>query len=262
MKKSVLFISTSLTGLLGISTLAIADEVDFAKAYVMPNPTSTKELRIGGVAIHSGNATVINWLLLSFNPAGTDNKKATFDVLQAGAQATEPELLQQRLRDTVWSGTYQSTSNIYLTELQFTTVQNGFVGGQITHKTADPEAANLLRADVAGTIVTQYLMDLKGDGQFTWVNADEVKTQGTIPPSNTRYLINLRRLRGLEYRHTSSSWSSQSEYRLTLENNKLTGSVGTPPEKIGKDDGLTGNGVITLEQVPPTNLSPAPILLE
>ncbi len=237
-----------------------ADDVDFSKAYVIPNPASSKELRVGGVVVRSGDATTINWMLLGFNPEGLEDKPF-FNVLQAGAQASEPELLEQQLRDTVWSGTYQSVNNLYLTELQFKTIQNGLIAGEIVHKTADPEVSNLLRAEVAGNIVTQYLLDVKGDGQLVWVNANEVKYEGFIPPTNIRYLITLTRLRGIEFRHTSSSWGSQSEYRLTLENNKLAGSVGTPADRYGKDE-WTGLGLMSLERMPPPSPPVAPILLE
>lgn len=245
---------------LGLPNFVWADAVDFSKAYVIPNPASSKELRIGGVAVRSDEVTAINWVLLGFNPEGPEGKPV-FNVLQAGAQVSEPEWLEQQLRDTVWAGTYQSVNNLYLTELRFKTVQNGLIAGEMVHKTADPEASNLLRAEVAGNIVTQYLLDVKGDGQWVWVNANEVKYEGFMPPSNIRYLITLKRLRGLEFRHTSSSWGSQSEYRLTLENNKLAGSVGTPSERYGSDE-WTGLGLISLEQVAPPTPPVAPILLE
>jgi len=255
MKKTTL--SLLLINCLNFPALTLAQgEVDFSKAYIMPS-SSPKELKIGGVGVREGETTVMNWLLLGFNPEGPESKPI-FNILQAGAQTAAPELLEQQLRDTVWSGTYQATNNLYLTELRFKVVQNGFIAGEITHKTADPEASNLLRAEVAGTIVTQYFLDVKNDGILTWVNANEVTYEGFIPPSQIRHLINLKRLRGLEYRHTSSSWGAHSEYWMALENNKLTGSVGTPPAAYQNgEEELTSVGLITLEAVPAV-VSPPP----
>lgn len=234
----------------------LADEVDFSKAYVMPNPSSSKELKIGGIIVHSGPDTLMNWVLLNF-----DAEKRIFNVKNSELQGSDAELLEQRLRGTTWSGTYQSLSNVYLTELQFKMVQNGFVGGEIIHKTADPEASNFLRTDVIGNIVTQYFVDLKGNGELVWVNQDELKYQTPAPPpAYVRHLIRLKRAQGREYRHTTGSWGTQTEYRMTLENNLLLGSVGTPPDRYSSHDDLTNSGTLSLEEIPPVTILPPPIL--
>jgi len=238
-----------------VITPILAEEVDFSKAYVMPSATA-KELRVGGIAVHNGNETLINWVSLNFNA-----ETRTFNVKEAMPQVSDAELLEQRLRGTVWSGTYKSPSNLYLTELTFKIVQNGFITGEMVHQTADPEATNLLRVEVAGKIFTQYFLDVKGNGELVWVNESELKYGVPPPPSNVRQVIRLKRIRSIEHRHTTSSWGSQSEYWMTLENNRLVGSVGTPPDRYGGSEELTNPGVIDLEEVLPPVTAPAPILL-
>ncbi|MBE9561748.1 MAG: hypothetical protein IMF12_02625, partial [Proteobacteria bacterium] len=48
-------------------------------------------------------------------------------------------------------------------------------------------------------------------------------------------------------KHSSSSWGTFNEYRLTLENGKIIGNVGKPAEKYSDKDSLTGNGRIILK---------------
>ena len=234
----------------------LADEVDFSKAYVMSDAPSSKELKVGGIIVHSGPDTLINWVLLAFDP-----EKRIFNVTNSALQGSDAEFLEQRLRGTTWSGTYQSLSNIYLTELKLTTVQNGFVGGEIIHRTPDPEASNFLKVEVTGSIITQYYVDLKGNGELVWVNQDELKYKAPAPPPGfVRHLIDLKRGRGIEYRHNTGSWGTNSEYRMTLENNKLVGGVGIPPDRYSNNDDLINSGSITLEEVLPVVTTPPPVL--
>ena len=269
MKSIIILIS-----LIGFNnTLALASEVDFDNTYISSQSPSTREgdrtappvLRISGLkTIDTRNEELIlsNWtLILGFNP---DN--ATFHILDAQLQNHfEPELLQQRLRGTTWKGEYKTSKNLYTTELQFKSVQNGFIGGEITHSTQDePEPSSFLHAKVIGDIITQYLIDEKGDGELDWVDAEryqeivttineanegnEAEDRTPLPPIlDTRQLIRLKRARSIgNTRHASSRWGSHNEYRLTLENNTLSGNVGSPPETFGTKDVLTGNGLIEL----------------
>ncbi len=270
--KSVIIL-ISLIGFLNTATLA--SEVDFSKTYISSQSLSLGEgdktdppvLRISGIKTintHNDELILSNWtLILGFNP-----DDATFKILTAQPQDHfEPELLQQRLRGTTWKGEYKTAKNLYTTQLQLKSVQNGFIGGEITHLTKDePEPSSFLHAKVVGDITTQYLIDEKGDGDLDWVDVEryqeivttineanegkEGEDRTPIPLiSNTRQLIRLKRTRSIgKPIHASSRWGSHNEYRLTLENNTLIGNVGSPPESFGTQDVLTGNGLIELTQ--------------
>ena len=120
---------TALSLVVLLNTWVLAAEVDFSKVYIdeveiPPSPT----LRIGGVETiesHYDEVAVFNWkLLLGFNP---DN--ATFYVKDAQLQNYfADQLLQQRLRGTIWKGDYKTAKNVYSTELRLISVQNGFIG--------------------------------------------------------------------------------------------------------------------------------------
>ena len=262
--------------ILFLNTLALASEVDFSKTYISSESSSLREgdrtespvLRLSGLkTIDRQNDDIIlsNWrLILGFNP---DN--GTFHVQEAQLQNHfEPELLQQRLRGTTWKGEYKTAKNLYTSELQFKSVQNGFIGGEVIHSTQDePEPSSFLHATVTGDITTQYLIDEKGEAELDWVNVEqyqeivikiheanegkEAEDRTPIPPIlDTRQLIRLKRTRSIDNiskpTHASSRWGSHNEYRLTLENDKLIGNVGLPPDSFGTKDVLTGNGLIEL----------------
>ena len=86
----------------------------------------------------------------------------------------------------------------------------------------------------------------------------------SIPPIlNARHLIHFKRSQSLgNPRHPTARWGSNNEYRLTLENDRLFGNVGTPPESYGEKDVLTGIGEIELTLVVPEEVAPAPPTLE
>lgn len=244
--------------LITLFTLSIpcswAQDINFSRAYILPSQ-STQQLKIAGIEVRSGDELLINWVLLGF-----DAENRVFSILQAGAQTSDAEWLAQRLRDTVWSGIYETATNLYLTELRFLSVHDGLIMGEMTHQTADPEATHFLRCTVAGEILTQYFVER--EGKFIWVNANEVNYQGSFPPAHTRHLLRLKRLRALEHRHSNQGWGSHTEYWLTLENNQIKGSVGTPEDRYSTQEALSGNGIITLDPISPTVLPAAPIFLE
>jgi len=236
---------------------------------------------VGGVETiesHYDEVAVFNWkLLLGFNP---DN--ATFYVKDAQLQNYfADQLLQQRLRGTIWKGDYKTAKNVYSTELRLISVQNGFIGAEIIHRTEDePEPSNFLKARMAGDISTQYLIDEKGDGEWVWVDvarykeivaqineANEGKEGDEMAPIpniiNARHLVRLKRTREIgNSRHASSRWGSHNEYRFTVENDKIIGNVGSPPDNYGSQDVLTGSGKLeltisdSLETEPPLPLLP------
>jgi len=162
------------------------------------------------------------------------------------------------------------------------------------------EPSGFLHVQAVGTITTQYLIDQ--DGELVWVDVSiyheivaEINTANTeklneideIEADNedednaekkenllneiisipeileARQLIRLKRSQSLDNpRHPTSRWGSNNEYRLTLENDRLFGNVGTPPESYGGNDGLTGIGEIELTLVAPEEIAPEPPTLE
>ena len=276
-----------------LNTWVLAAEVDFSKVYIVVpeattqtepiDDTSTDEvqippppmLHICGVETtesHHDEVTVFNWkLLLGFNP-----NNVTFYVQDAQLQNHfEPQLLQQRLRGTIWKGDYKTAKNFYSTELRLVSVQNGFVGAEIIHRTEDePEPSSFLEAKMAGDITTQYLIDEKGDGELVWVDvaryeeivaqinkANEGKEGDEMAPIpniiNARHLIRLKRTREIgNSRHASSRWGSHNEYRFTVENDKIIGNVGSPPDNYGTQDVLTGSGKLELTISDPLETEP------
>jgi hypothetical protein len=287
--------------LLSTQTL-VADEVDFSKAYIItPIETSTEgetsendeddastdeieeveappTLQIGGVETtvkSEGEVTVFNWKLFLHSPDNT-----TYYVYEVKPQNYfDPQLLQRRLRGTMWTGNYQTSKNRYLTRLQLISIQNGFVGGEIIHTTgkiphppADDPPSSFLHARVAGNITTQYKIEENDEGKLVWVSvseyekrvakinkANEGKEGDKVTPApeiiEARHRIRLKRTRDMsdKTKNASSRWGSHNEYRLILEKdeetgeyNKITGNVGTPPESYGSSDVLTGNGKIEL----------------
>lgn len=247
-----------------------ASEVDFSQAYFSYDATQPTVLQLAGIRVITENNQNVGTLSLSF-----DKENQTFTVPQKlTEQSFSAELSQQQLRNTRWTGEYRSVKSIYRTELQIKVVQAGFIAGEILHQTPDPEVVGLLRAEVAGNINTQYWVDEKGDGNKTWLNVSDYDAlvtkinianaelkpnkDGSMPATTpiptiqaVRQLINLKRIRALEFRHDSSTWGSQSEYRMGLENNKLSGSVVVPADKYGSKDSTSGNGIIELQPMTP-----------
>lgn len=292
---------TSLVGLAAIPTLAqqtptpepaAIHQVDFSKAYIIipetqPETTNseaektetqdTPTLQIGGVKtleILDNEVTQLNWTLsLDFN-----SDEDTFHLsTQPQSNNFDPELLQQQLRDSVWTGEYKTVKNRYSTELRIQSVQQGFIGGEIIHTTTEePEPSSFLHTKVVGDITTQYLIE-EDEEEPNWIYVDEYdemvtqinkeneekEEEGIVPnPTilDTRHLIRLKRTRRIgDPKHSSSSWGAHNEYRLTLENNKITGGVGIPPDNFGVKDELRGNGEIELTRLlsPPVETTPS-----
>jgi hypothetical protein len=220
-------------------------EVDFSKAYVISDTKSPDQIRIGGVETHTDEESLIHALALKFDPASV-----RFRLLKATPQESDTELLEQFLKKTSWVGDYKTSNNIYRTTLAIKTVQNGFIAGEMRHETRDPETPDILMAQVAGYIVTQYLIEDK------WTDADKVNLEKlpsdvVIPPDNIdhiRHLMRLRRMQALEFQHHSGQWGTLHEYRMVLVEDDLTGSVGVPPDRYGTKDALKNVGEIALKR--------------
>jgi len=290
----------SLVVLFSTQTL-MADKVNFSKAYIItPTKVDTSQndeddtskddtdrieevipppiLQIGGVETtvkSEGEVTIFNWKLFLDSPDNT-----TFYVREVKPQNPfDPQLLQQRLRGTTWYGKYNSSKSLYHSKLQLISVQNGFIGGEITHSTdklplspSDDPPSSFLQAKVVGDIITQYKIK-DDDEKWIWVSVPEYETRvakineanknkkegDDITPApeifEARHKIRFTRFRNIsdKTRHASSRWGSRNEYRFILEKdeetgeqNKITGSVGIPPDSYGSSDVLTGNGIIEL----------------
>ncbi|MEK7990289.1 MAG: hypothetical protein VSS52_004730 [Thiotrichaceae bacterium] len=230
------------------SSITIAAEVDLSKAYIIPDGTpNTNELVIGGVETTNGETVLVEDFLLNFF-VDEDNEQQVD--LRSTRQAVDADLLQQRLRGTTWTGEYNSGQTIYLTRFIFQTIQNGFVVGEMEHKTAESEPSKKLIVQVLGEIKTQFLVDLDAedpDNELTWVDASELADTTFYPESYVRHLIRLRRGNSIESIHPGRGWGRFNVYDLTLENTELRGSIYVPAENYRSPDTF-GNGFVSLRE--------------
>ena len=250
-----------------------AAEVDFSKAYIIPD---SAKLRVGGVEIRNDNARTAHELVFGFK-----SEDSSFSLIDNRLQAPfDVELVSQQLRGTVWRGRYDSGKNLYDTTFYFNGLVNGMVTGEMVHRSPDPAASGFLRTLVGGILSAEYLVDQKGDGKATWMDAHAymqliqdidqanrdaqqaassstttTKTSTTtlrIYPAvqDTRYYLRLKRLLALEVKSDSGNWGASAEYRMNLgSDNIMRGSVGTPPDSFSNTDVTSNNGSISLEWI-------------
>ncbi|WP_353570247.1 hypothetical protein [Candidatus Albibeggiatoa sp. nov. BB20] len=230
------------------SSVTIAAEIDLSKAYIIPDGTpNSNELVIGGVETSNGDTILVEDFLLNFF---VDADNAQQVDLRSTRQAVDADLLQQRLRGTVWIGEYDSGQTVYLTRFTFQTIQNGFVVGEMEHKTAEPEPSKKLVVQVLGEIRTQFLVDLDAedpDNELTWVDASELSDDTFYPESYIRHLIRLRRGNSIETIHPGRGWGRFNVYDLALENAELRGSIYVPSENYRSAETF-GNGFVSLTE--------------
>jgi len=266
----------SLTYLISLSSWAQDDAnealnlVDFSQTFVVQDPAiPTGDVKLGGVQTHVDGLNFTYALTLSLDTVRILEVDApveeAFFIKAVTPQDNDAESLQQRLTGTVWRGEYRTNKNLYATTLTIESVQKGFVGAEIVHNTTDPEQDSLLHAKLLGEISTEYLIDENGDGELEWVanvryqmlvdevnaaNAElEEDAEPALPPAiqGNRQLLKLERGRGIEFRHASSNWGSHKTYDMVVEDNRITGGVGTPPDRYSTTDtGMTANGTIEL----------------
>lgn len=143
---------------------AQAAEVNFSKAYIISDST---KLRVGGVEVRNDNARTEHELVFGFK-----SEDSSFSLIDNRLQAVfDVELVSQQLRGTQWRGRYDSGKNLYDTTFYFNGLVNGMVTGEMVHRSPDPEASGFLRTLVGGILSTEYLVDEKGDGKATWIDA-------------------------------------------------------------------------------------------
>ncbi len=256
-------------------TTSQAAEVNFSKAYIIPDSV---QLRVGGVEVRNDNARTQHELVLGFK-----SEDSRFSLLDNRLQAVfDVELVSQQLRGTEWRGRYDSGKNLYDTTFYFNGLVNGMVTGEMVHRSPDPAASGFLRTLVGGILSTEYLVDQKGDGKATWMDAhayaqliqeidqanrDAVASTTTTTTTTTstattpvlrsypsvqeiRYYLRLKRLLALEVKSDSGNWGASAEYRMNLgKDNIMRGSVGTPPDSFSNTDVTSNNGSISLEWV-------------
>jgi len=226
-------------GLIFVSSLyAQPADIDFSKAYVVPEQSSVDKVTIGGIKPL--------WSDLFYSVDFTLAPDYTMSVLGVLNQSSLQEQLEQRLRNTTWKGSYVINDNNYTTTLKFVVVQDGYVGGEVIHTEPETEGVAYLHSRVTGDILTQYQI---GD---VFIDEDRMATDvlANLPSTTqTRQLIRIKRVRAIKFiddSDGSSSWGTNREYRMRLDDNILTGSVGTPNETYGTGDETSENGSITL----------------
>ncbi|MCF6203574.1 MAG: hypothetical protein L3J59_07885 [Methylococcaceae bacterium] len=219
------------------STPVLAIDADFSKSFVVPEKSKINRLTLGGVDA-TGNSYSVDFSL---------QKDLSLAITDAVIQDSLSEKLEQNLRNTTWEGTYEINNDIFTTTLTLFVVQNGYVGGEVIHSEPASEGDGYLHSRVTGDIVTQFEVD----GEF--IDEDRVSKEileGLAENTPHRQLIRIKRMRTLEFRNDTdgSSWNTNREYRLILENGALSGVVGVPSSTIGTDDGTDNEGDISLVQ--------------
>jgi Cu/Ag efflux pump CusA len=94
--------------------------------------------------------------------------------------------------------------------------------------------------------VTQYQIN------GTFIDEDRISLEELAKLSldtPNRQLVRIKRVRALKYENGKSSWNTNREYRVILQNNMLVGSVGVPNETYGEGDTTSENGNISLMRV-------------
>ncbi len=220
---------------IALSSYAYAGaDVDFSKAYIVPEKSSVDKVTIGGVKPL--------WSDLFYSVDFTLNPEYSLNILGVLNQSSLQEQLEQNLRNTTWVGQYLIYDNNYSTTLKLVVVQDGYIGGEITHSEPEKEGGKYLHARVTGDILSQYQI---GD---SFVDEDRLtpETLNNLPPDTiTRQLVRIKRVRALEF---DDSWSTNREYRMILENGMLSGTVGVPNDIYGSGDETTEKGNILLSQ--------------
>jgi len=227
MKKLTLTIAFILSS----SAYAGAD-IDFSKAYVVPEKSGVDQVTLGGVKPLSSD--------LFYSVDFALHPDYSMGLVGALNQSSLQEQLEQNLRNTVWRGSYVIGEDNFVTTLQLVVVQDGYMGGEIIHTKSEEAGEDYLHARVTGDILTQYQIN------DTFVDEDRISAEilADLPPTTpTRQLVRIKRVRALTF---TSGWSTNREYRMTLEDNMLTGIVGIPNDIYGSGDGTSENGSITL----------------
>lgn len=214
-----------------------APEIDFSRAYVIPEKSSIDTVSIGGVKPL--------WSDYFFSVDFVMDNNYNLNLIDALAQVSIREQLEQQLRNTTWKGEYAVNNDTFTTTLKLVVVQDSYVGGEIIHTEPQANGGGYLHARVTGDILNQYFINR------VFVDEDSLTsdTLANLPANTTvRQLIRIKRVRALKFINDDdgSSWSTNREYRMILENGTLSGSVGIPNDAYGSGDETNENGNILL----------------
>lgn len=226
-----------LCGLAGAAT----PPVDFSKAYVVGSQSGVGAITLGGIAMaNDSNVYTANF-----------NLQSDYSLALSGGNvlATSETLLEQSVRNSVWTGTYSVGAYTYQTTLTFTVVQSGVAAGSVQH-VGDAKSGSL-DARIAGDIVGQYQLTNPVTGTLAWFDADRVPAnmQALVNAKTpVQFILRMKRIGANSYANGDlAGWSYSREYRLTLDGTggTLTGQVAVPPDTFGSTE--TGdNGTLTL----------------
>ncbi len=223
---------------LALSQIAYAGaDVDFSKAYVISEKSGVDKVTLGGIKPL--------WSDLFFSVDFALNPQYSLELKGAFNQSSLQEQLEQSLRNTKWQGTYKVYGRNYTTTLNLTVVQDGYVGGEISHQSTNISDGSLT-SRVAGDIINQFQIN----GNF--FDQDRIASDvfAKLPASTpTKQLIRVKRMRTLDFTNGSNLWSNNREYRMTLENGVLSGIVAVPSETVGATENSNDYGDVLLQLV-------------
>ncbi|MEN9843327.1 MAG: hypothetical protein RLZZ612_1156 [Pseudomonadota bacterium] len=226
------------TGLVvcGMSLSASAQQtINFGSAFVVPEQSGANKVRLGGIAVNGFNSIFsVDW---------TIQPDYSLKLTNGDALNTVQSLLEQSLRNTKWIGTYSVNGYQYSTTLDISAVQNGYVGAEISHS-GGVNGSSLI-ARLGGEIIKQYLINgVRYDEDF--MSSAQLSSVGNASPVG--YLVRIKRTRALTYIDSTSGWSTNREYRLTLNENQLSGTVVIPADVFGTSTDNSSLGTITLSK--------------
>lgn len=203
--------------------------VDFSSAFVVPEKSSIGKIRIGGISV-SGSPSIY---AVDFGLQSDYSLAITNGDLLTSTQ----DNLEQSLRNTKWQGTYVIDGDTFTTELLISVVQGGYVGGEIIHTGTSQTGSLTVR--VGGEIIKQYLIN----GAKYDEDAMTPAQIASAPSAPVGYIIRIKRTRAISYHDgVNNKWSTNREYRLSLNGSQLSGPVSVPGDTFGSGV-LTSNGV-------------------
>lgn len=229
---------TICTLFLAASTLAFADGVKFSKAYIIPNESGENTVSMGGIEV-ADKAYRVDFAL---------NENLALEVKNYSLVSNTSEQLMQDLRSTTWTGSYVLRGYSFDTTLNLNIVEDAYVGAEIEHINASGKDSGYFKGRVTGDIVTQYKINDE------YIDEDRLSSEELSEITSStphKQLIRIKRVRAFEYIKVDGSgdWSTNREYRLTLENGALVGVVGIPNDNYGSNDGTEDNGSLTLSEM-------------
>ena len=207
-------------------------EVNFASSFVVPEKSGLGKVRIGGIAVAGSPAIyAVDFALKPDYSLGIAD-----GVLLTSTQ----DSLEQALRNTTWTGTYVVLGLTYTTKLTINAVQAGYVGAEITHTGANADGS--LTARLGGELIKRYTINGITYDEDAMSASQIASVVGKNPDG---YIVRIKRTRAISYSNGTATggWSSNREYRLTLDGTKLSGAVAVPGAVFGDEQISTGSAL-------------------